>query len=272
VSNSITDQIEITVPAADDFLISETTGKVAHKSKYSNIKADIRGDINLPDQSLNTTSSPTFASITIDGINIALSQGGLPQIFKDTYSLAIDEDKKLSDKQDKVPNVSDAEIGYLDGVTSNIQTQLDNKASIAYAEIYVEDGSTAQTIPTGTAYTQITAYKTNGLSNNCIADADENRISITVIGKYKVSYTASYTSSVNNVTFRGTVFANNDEIGNIHSGGQMGLIGALRSTACHGFINVTSVPTYIDVRVRHDNGGNVGITHVYANLSVERIG
>jgi hypothetical protein len=37
----------------------------------------------------------------------------------------------LSSKQDKVANVSDAEIGYLDGVTSAIQTQLNSKASIA---------------------------------------------------------------------------------------------------------------------------------------------
>jgi hypothetical protein len=37
----------------------------------------------------------------------------------------------LSSKQDKVANVSDAEIGYLDGVTSAIQTQLNGKASIA---------------------------------------------------------------------------------------------------------------------------------------------
>ena len=33
----------------------------------------------------------------------------------------------LGDKQAKVANVSDTEIGYLDGVTSAIQTQLDNK-------------------------------------------------------------------------------------------------------------------------------------------------
>ena len=33
----------------------------------------------------------------------------------------------LSTKQDKVTNVSDTEIGYLDGVTSSIQTQIGNK-------------------------------------------------------------------------------------------------------------------------------------------------
>ena len=37
----------------------------------------------------------------------------------------------LSSKQDKVTNVSDTEIGFLDGVTSAIQTQLDAKAPLA---------------------------------------------------------------------------------------------------------------------------------------------
>jgi hypothetical protein len=37
----------------------------------------------------------------------------------------------LSSKQDRVANVSDAEIGYLDGVTSAIQDQLNSKALIA---------------------------------------------------------------------------------------------------------------------------------------------
>ena len=38
---------------------------------------------------------------------------------------------QLGNKQDKVSNVSDIEIGYLDGVTSAIQTQIDTKAPIA---------------------------------------------------------------------------------------------------------------------------------------------
>ena len=36
---------------------------------------------------------------------------------------------QLDAKQPKVTNVSDTEIGYLDGVTSAIQTQLNNKLS-----------------------------------------------------------------------------------------------------------------------------------------------
>lgn len=40
----------------------------------------------------------------------------------------------LSTKQDKVTGVSDTEIGYLDGVTSSIQTQLNSKASTSYVD------------------------------------------------------------------------------------------------------------------------------------------
>jgi hypothetical protein len=38
----------------------------------------------------------------------------------------------LGNKQDKVADVSDTEIGYLNGVTSSIQTQLNSKASESY--------------------------------------------------------------------------------------------------------------------------------------------
>ena len=40
---------------------------------------------------------------------------------------------QLDGKQDKVSGVSDTEIGYLDGVTSAIQTQLDGKAAVSHS-------------------------------------------------------------------------------------------------------------------------------------------
>jgi hypothetical protein len=53
----------------------------------------------------------------------------------------------LSTKQDKVSGVSDTEIGYLDGVTSSIQTQLGNKqdkvANVSDTEIGHLDGVTS---------------------------------------------------------------------------------------------------------------------------------
>lgn len=340
-------------------------------------------EIFTPRQSLETTDSPTFAGAIIDGVSVSSEDENIKILYGLYKGLIIDEWKYLSDKQNKVENVSDTEIGYLNGVTGNIQsqlgdlynaiptkanisspaftgyveipnlrispepygtynpnydilfesyrsspiengsgtyvkgklygklgfvfdniagvtklgtvvansieisadeisclngvtgniqTQLDNKQDVGYASIYVTDGTATQSIPTGTTYTKVTAYTNNGVSANCIADVANDKITITVAGVYKVNYTASYTSGTNNVTFRGAVFVGGVEQGNIHSGGQMGLAGAMRSTSCCGFINVTSVPTDIDVRIRHDNGGSVDITHVYANLNVEKIG
>ena len=57
----------------------------------------------------------------------------------------------LSTKQDVVANVSSTEIGYLDGVTSAIQTQIDSKlatstASSTYATITTENDNTIMNI------------------------------------------------------------------------------------------------------------------------------
>jgi hypothetical protein len=44
----------------------------------------------------------------------------------------------ISGKQDKVTGVSDIEIGYLDGVTSAIQTQLDGKAASSHTHLVAD--------------------------------------------------------------------------------------------------------------------------------------
>jgi hypothetical protein len=67
--------------------------------------------------------------------------------YADTQIAAI-EPVDISGKQDKVTGVSDTEIGYLDGVTSAIQTQLDGKAASSHTHTmadltdYVEPAGT----------------------------------------------------------------------------------------------------------------------------------
>lgn len=197
----------------------------------------------------------------------------------DKQQIAVNNNSIWLIKNEDLPALDNAKVDKIAGksLSANDYTTAEkNKLAglflPAYASIYLDNGNTAQSIPTGATYTKVTAYTTNGQSANCTPDAANDKITITQAGVYSVTYTASYTADVNNVTFRGAVFLGGVEQGNIHSGGQMGLQGALRSTACSGFINVTSVPADIDVRIRHDNGGTVAITHVYANLNIERIG
>ena len=70
----------------------------------------------------------------------------------------------LSNKQDKVSGVSDTEIGYLDGVTSNVQAQLDAKLASTTA------ASTYQTIVSGVSNTEI-GYL-DGVTSNVQAQLD----------------------------------------------------------------------------------------------------
>jgi len=119
-------------------------------------------------QALNTDSDPTFDSLILDDLTAS-------------ELISADSNKKIiSLPVATYPSV--AELAYLKGVTSAIQTQLNAKQKVAYAEIYLYDGSTAQSIPTGATYTKVTAYTTNGLSSNCTADAGNDKITITETG------------------------------------------------------------------------------------------
>ncbi len=81
----------------------------------------------------------------------------------------------LSGKQDVVANVSSTEIGYLDGVTSAIQTQLDAKlatatASSTYAPLANPALTGVPTAPTAAANTNTTQIATTAYVQTEIAD------------------------------------------------------------------------------------------------------
>lgn len=141
-----------------------------------------------------------------------------------------------------------------------------------YAEIYLADGSTAQTIATGAGYTKITAFATNGESNNCTADVANDKITITEVGKYKVNLTLNGAIDTANTQFDGAVFMNGSIQNNIKCYNEF--IAANKNCSAHicGIIDVTTANWDVDFRVRHDDGGNVDITLANANLNVEKIG
>ena len=113
----------------------------------------------------------------------------LAAAINDDASYAATVTTALGNKQDKVTGVSDTEIGYLDGVTSAIQTQLDAKIAkadiTAKGAILVGTGSgtyTAQTVGTngqvltansaqadGVEWTTISGYSAPTLGTTSIA-------------------------------------------------------------------------------------------------------
>lgn len=72
------------------------------------------------------------APSTLDTLNELAAALGDDENFAATVTTS------LSLKQDKVGNVSNTEIGYLDGVTSAIQTQLDGKADETHTHVIAD--------------------------------------------------------------------------------------------------------------------------------------
>lgn len=136
-----------------------------------------------------------------------------------------------------------------------------------FAGIHVHDASTAQTIATGTAYAKITAFTDNDPSNDCTADAANDKITITRAGIYKVGGSASFYSDTNNVTWKATAFLDGVEQDNVHWERKIGTGADLGNAAFSGFIDVTSVPVDLDLRMRHDQAGDVALTITYSNLN-----
>jgi hypothetical protein len=89
--------------------------------------------ITFPDATGTVALTSDIAELSQDAIDTALTAGtGITKTYNDaanTLTLAVD----TTTIQARVADVSDTEIGYLNGVTSAIQTQLDAKAPTANA-------------------------------------------------------------------------------------------------------------------------------------------
>ena len=86
--------------------------------------------ITFPDATGTVALTSDIAELSQDAIDTALTAGtGITKTYDDasnTLTLAVN----TSTIQARVANVTDTEIGYLDGVTSAIQTQMDTKAPL----------------------------------------------------------------------------------------------------------------------------------------------
>lgn len=152
-----------------------------------------------------------------------------------------------------------------DTITGYIETEN------TFAEIYYADGSTAQSIPTGTTYTKLTPYTTNGESANCTADAANDKITITHTGYYLVQANFSRSCGTNAVTARTAIFLGGVEQDKLHDAQIYTTSTNVQSGTVTGIIKVETVPVDLDVRIRHNNVGSINFTGIYGNLNVHKI-
>lgn len=144
-------------------------------------------------------------------------------------------------------------------------------AQTAYAEIYVADNSTAQSIPTGSTYSKVTAFSTNGASKSCIPDAANGQITIGKPGKYQVVVNFATKLGTTDVITDTAAFVNGVEQPNIHIRRRFSTSGYTFSVCFQGILSLAS-GDIVDVRSKHNNAGAVSATVEYANLNVIRIG
>jgi hypothetical protein len=119
--------------------------------------------ITFPDATGTVALTTDIAELSQDAIDTALTAGtGITKTYNDnanTLTLAVD----TTTIQARVADVSDTEIGYLNGVTSAIQTQLDDKSTASKTETL-----TNKSISLGSN----TITSTLSQLNSAVSDAD----------------------------------------------------------------------------------------------------
>lgn len=85
----------------------------------------------------------------------------------------------------------------------NVKANVFEVTAATYGEIYVAGGAVAQTLTSANTYYKLTAFTTNGLSNNCTPDAATDSITIDVAGDYLVQFFITFSDANNkNFSFR----------------------------------------------------------------------
>jgi len=106
---------------------------------------------------LSTDTVGSFVESLVAGTGITLAnnsgEGATPTVTVDTSVI-----------QARVTNVTDTEIGYLDGVTSAIQTQLNAKAALASPALTGTPTAPTASANTNTTQVATTAYVTTAIS------------------------------------------------------------------------------------------------------------
>jgi hypothetical protein len=166
-ANAFETTLQVTDPTADRTItLPDSTGTVVVADGSGNVTVSgnltVQGTTTTIDSTtVNVTNSFVFEGATADAYETTLTVAeptadrtitlpdltGTVALISDVTSSFNAASALIDAKQDKVSGVSDTEIGYLDGVTSSIQTQLDGKiglvSGVSNTEIGYLDGVTS---------------------------------------------------------------------------------------------------------------------------------
>ena len=139
-----------------------------------------------------------------------------------------------------------------------------------YGSIYVDGGSTAQTIAQGATYTKSTAFTTDGNDSGGISDVANDQLVLTR-GAWHITAAVSFYTDTNSNNVFGALFLDGSEAANLHFQRKVGTGTDVGSAAIAGIVIVDQDTETIDLRLRHDVAGAEDITIAYANLNGHKI-
>lgn len=120
---------QLTLDGTGDFTISADANIILVPTTTAYIGSAASGN-EIATKSYADSAAASAAAAIVDSAPSTLNTlNELAAAINDDASYAATITTALGNKQDKVSGVSDTEIGYLDGVTAPIQTQIDSKAA-----------------------------------------------------------------------------------------------------------------------------------------------
>ena len=154
------------------------------------------------------TADPTFTG-TVSGITKSMvGLGNVNNTSDVNKPVSTATQTALDLKQDKVTGVSDTEIGYLDGVTSSIQTQLDSKlasstAASTYAPLAAPTFTGTVVLPSTTSIGSVSAIEigyVDGVTSAIQTQLDSKLASSTAASTYAPIDSPTFTGTVSGIT------------------------------------------------------------------------
>ena len=151
------------------------------------------------------------------------------------------------------------------------QTEFEQSVEGVYAEIYLHNGVTAQSVANGLTYTKVNGFTSDGKSKNCTSDSANDQLVVTIAGDYKIECSLSFTGSGVNEIWLGAVFLDGVEVDKIHFQRKINTGGDVGSTQFGGVVSALIGDT-IDIRMRHEDAAPIDFIPAYMNLNAAMLG
>ena len=239
----------VTATAAELNVLDGITATTAELNYVDGVTSNIQTQLNAKQATV------TGAATTITGSNLTTNR-----------ALISNGSGKVA-----VSDVTSTELGYLDGVTSAIQTQLDGKAASGHTHTYSDVGAAAAS-HTHSAYVNQNAFSNVTVGSTTVA-ADSATDTLTLVAGSNVTITPDATNDKITIAATDTTYsAAGSSLGLVKSGGDVtinsGVITVNDDSHAHVISNVDGLQTALDAKQATITGG--ASTIASSNLTASR--